>query len=126
MIHFLFGEEPFHQERGLVRWRYVVKPEHFNPAGTLHGGVLSTIIDGAMGHAVFTHLMETPGTFSAAMCLQVDFLHATREAGQTITIEAKVVQIGKRIAFTEATAFNAEGRALARGSGSHAILARAA
>ncbi len=124
MIQFLFGEEPFHQEPGLVRWRYVVKPEHFNPAGTLHGGVLSTILDGAMGHAVFTRLIETPGTFSAAINLHVDFLFATREPGATLTIEAKVVQIGKRIAFTEGTVINAEGRALARASGSHAILTR--
>ena len=53
-INRLFDEEPFHQEPGFVRWRYVVRAAHHNPNRVLHGGVLSTLLDGAMGHAVWT------------------------------------------------------------------------
>jgi uncharacterized protein (TIGR00369 family) len=122
-IHNLFGEELYHQEPGLVRWRYRVRPEHFNPAGALHGGVLSTLLDGAQGHALWTRI-AADGAFSAAITLNVNFLQATRDAGGLLEIEARVLQAGKRVGFTEATATDARGVVVARSTCTHAILKR--
>ncbi len=33
---------------------FEVRDEHLNPAGTLHGGVVATLVDTAMGQAVRT------------------------------------------------------------------------
>ena len=116
----LFGEEPFHEEEGLVRWRYLVKREHFNPGGSLHGGVLSTILDSCMGHSVRT--VRPPDHIHAAIDLSVKFLAATLEPGGTLTFEGRVVQKGKRVVFTEGVATNEEGRQLARSTSSYALI----
>jgi uncharacterized protein (TIGR00369 family) len=116
----LFGEEPFHEEPSLVRWRYVVKREHFNPGGSLHGGVLSTLLDTAMGHSVRT--VKPPEAMHAAINLSIQFLAPTLEAGGTLTIEGRVVQQGKRVIFTEGVARDESGKELARGTSSYAII----
>jgi uncharacterized protein (TIGR00369 family) len=116
----LFGEEPVHVETGLVRWRYAVKRAHFNPAGSLHGGVLSTILDTAMGHSVRT--VRAPDHLHAAIYLNVQFLAPTLVDGGTVTFEGRVTQKGKRVVFTEGTATDENGRVLARGSSSYALI----
>jgi uncharacterized protein (TIGR00369 family) len=116
----LFGEVPIEEERGRVRWRYQVKKEHFNPAGSLHGGVVSTLLDTAMGHSVRT--VRPPGVIHAAIHLYVAFLYATRTEGGTIIIEGRVTQIGKRVAFTEGVATDETGREVARGSSTYALV----
>ena len=125
-INRMFGEQPVHAEPGLARWRYVVREEHFNPAGALHGGVLSTLLDGAMGHALWTIISaeEGPGAFSAAITLNVTFLSSMRTPGATLTIEGRVVKRGKRIGFTEGIATDEAGVELARATSSYAILKR--
>jgi uncharacterized protein (TIGR00369 family) len=37
---------------GSARLRFTAGEEHLNPAGTVHGGVLATLVDTAMGTAV--------------------------------------------------------------------------
>ena len=118
--HSLFGEAPAHVEPGRARWRYVVRAEHFNPAGSLHGGVISTLLDTAMGPAVRT--IRPPDAIHAAIFLHVDFLHATRKDGGTLTFEGRCTQLGKRVAFCEGTATDENGKILARASSSYAII----
>jgi uncharacterized protein (TIGR00369 family) len=119
-----FGEEAVHEEDGFVRWRYVVKAEHFNPGGSLHGGVISTLLDTCMGHSVRT--VRPPDHMHAAISLHVDFLRATLEPGGTLTFEGRVVQKGKRVVFTEGVATDEGGRPVARSSSSYALIPKKA
>ncbi|MCW2680251.1 MAG: thioesterase superfamily protein [Frankiales bacterium] len=70
--------------------------EHLNPHGTVHGGVLATMIDVAMGTAVATTGGESPVTVS----LTVTYL----EPGQpgTLVATARVRKRGKRLIVVEA------------------------
>ena len=70
--------------------------EHLNPHGTVHGGLLATMIDVAMGTAVATTGKESPVTVS----LTVTYL----EPGQPgrLTATAKVRKRGKRLMVVEA------------------------
>jgi len=122
-VHNLFGEEMFHVEDGLVRWRYRVQAQHFNPVGALHGGVLSTLLDAVQGHALWTKV-SPEGAFSVAITLNVSFLAPTRTVGDELIFEGRVQQVGKRIGFTEADCTNAQGVVVARATGTHAILKR--
>jgi len=118
----LFGEAPVHEEPGLTRWRYLVKREHFNPQGSLHGGVISTILDTCMGHSVRT--VRPPDHGHAAIDLNVKFLQPVLREGGTVTFEGRVVQKGKRIVFSEGVATDDEGRMVARSTSSYALLLR--
>ena len=100
-------------EDGRATVRFDVTDEHLNPAGTVHGGVLATLVDTAMGLAVrsttgdedvpatsqltVTYLRPgTPGTL--AVTAQV------RTRGEHLTVcEADVEQEGREIAHALAT-----------------------
>ncbi len=70
--------------------------EHLNPHGTVHGGVLATMIDVAMGTAVATTGGDSPVTVS----LTVTYLEPGRPGRLTAT--ARVRKRGKRLIVVEA------------------------
>ena len=83
-------------EEGTARVHLDAGEEHLNPHGTVHGGVLATMIDVAMGTAVSTTGGESPVTVS----LTVTYL----EPGQPgrLVATAKVRKRGKRLLVVEA------------------------
>ncbi len=70
--------------------------QHLNPGGAVHGGVLATMIDVAMGTAVRTTGGESPVTVSLA----VTYLEPGR-AGR-LEARARVRKRGKRLVVVEA------------------------
>ena len=70
--------------------------EHLNPHGTVHGGVLATMIDVAMGTAVATTGGQSPVTVS----LTVTYLEPGRPGRLQAT--ARVRKRGKRLIVVEA------------------------
>jgi uncharacterized protein (TIGR00369 family) len=98
---------------GGARLSLEVTDDHLNPAGTLHGGVLATLVDTAMGQAVRTVTGE--GDVPATSQLTVTYLRpgkpgrvavtaAVRTRGEHLTVcEADVEQDGKPIVHAVAT-----------------------
>jgi uncharacterized protein (TIGR00369 family) len=76
----------------------------------LHGGVLSTLCDNAMGIACV--LAAGDGTGLVTVHLSVDFLGAARE-GQWLEIAATPTQSGRTLSFASAEAA-ADGRIIGR------------
>lgn len=89
---------------------YVVRDELTNPAGVLHGGVASAILDDLIGAMVFTLGREFAFT---SVNLNIDFLHAAR-LGDTITATAEVVRAGKNIIHCEGRIVAADGKIIAK------------
>ncbi len=69
--------------------------EHLNPHGTVHGGVLATMLDVAMGTAVATAGGDSPVTVS----LTVTYLEPGRPGRLEAT--ARVRKRGKRLLVVE-------------------------
>jgi uncharacterized protein (TIGR00369 family) len=69
--------------------------DHLNPHGTVHGGVLATMLDVAMGTAVATAGGDSPVTVS----LTVTYLEPGRPGRLEAT--AKVRKRGKRLLVVE-------------------------
>jgi uncharacterized protein (TIGR00369 family) len=93
---------------------------HYNPIGSVHGGVYATILDSATGCAVHTMLPEGVGYTS--LDLSVKFLRAMRVATGTVTCTGRVVHLGHRTALAEATLATASGTLLATATSSCLIL----
>ena len=87
-------------ERCLVRFEAV--PPLFNPQGTLHGGIIATALDIAMGH-LLRH-MDGPGT---TLEMKVQYM-APVQSG-SVTCEAGFLRRGRGISFLEARAVRADG-----------------
>ncbi|MBQ1058045.1 PaaI family thioesterase [Micromonospora sp. C32] len=73
---------------------------HYNPLGTVHGGVLSTLLDTAAACAVHTTLPAGVGYTS--LDLNVKFLRPVTVDTGTLRCEGTVLQRGRRTALAEA------------------------
>lgn len=103
--------------RGKVRLGVEAKPEHLNLQGLVHGGILATVADTAMGLAVRTAL--EPGRRHVTIELGVHYLRLAREGRLTAT--GRVVRVGSQVAFAEAEVHDGRGRLLARASGTFSV-----
>ncbi|HEX7151100.1 MAG TPA: PaaI family thioesterase [Thermoanaerobaculia bacterium] len=83
--------------------------EHaYNPIGSVHGGYAATLLDSACGCAVHTSLSATQGY--TTLELKVAYHKAiTRDSGRLLAV-GRVISMGRRAAFAEATLKDEEGR----------------
>jgi uncharacterized protein (TIGR00369 family) len=78
-----------------------------NPLGLVHGGLLCTLLDSAMGVAVQS--TQPVGRGYATIELKVSFLKPLAFDGSDIEARGRVLRVGRRIAYAEAHAYDAEG-----------------
>ncbi|WP_347057331.1 PaaI family thioesterase [Blastococcus sp. HT6-30] len=113
------GARPESAQDGSARMSFEVTEEHLNPAGTLHGGVLATLVDTAMGLAVRTTTGE--GEVPATSQLTVTYLRPGRPGPLQVTARQRTR--GEHLTVCEADV-EQEGRALAHAVATFALLAR--
>jgi uncharacterized protein (TIGR00369 family) len=92
----------------------------YNPIGAVHGGLVCTLLDSAIGCAVHTTLPAGVGYTS--IDLRVSYLRPVH-AGMALRARGWVVKPGRRVAFGEADVRDADGKVVATGSGSCLIMA---
>jgi uncharacterized protein (TIGR00369 family) len=85
-------------------------PQHANPMGTLHGGVLCDIADAAMGMA-FASTLAPDETFTTIE-LKINFFRPVWEA--RLRAEGKVVRRGSTVGYTECEITDETGRLVAK------------
>ena len=77
---------------GRAAFRLTPQEFHYNPLGTVHGGVFATMLDSACGCAV--HTMLPAGVFYTSLDLSVKFLRPVTVETGPITAEGAVVHLG--------------------------------
>jgi uncharacterized protein (TIGR00369 family) len=87
---------------------------HYNPIGSVHGGVYATLLDTATGCAV--HSTLPAGTGYTSLDLAVRFLRPIRTDTGTVTCVGTLVHQGRRTALAEARLVDGAGRLLATAS----------
>jgi len=81
--------------------------DHYNPLGTVHGGYAATMLDGAIA-LVQTSLPA--GTGYATLDLKVTYIRAMTAASGPIRAEGRIIHMGRRMAATEGTLTDKDGR----------------
>jgi uncharacterized protein (TIGR00369 family) len=84
---------------------------HYNPLGTVHGGIAATLLDSAMGCAVHTTLRE--GEAYTTLELKVNYVRAITEATGRIVASGSAIHRGRSVATAEARLTDPDGRLLA-------------
>jgi uncharacterized protein (TIGR00369 family) len=79
---------------------------HQNPLGTVHGGIITTLLDSAMGCAVHTTLPA--GGMYTTLELKVNFLRPSFGGGERLLAEGTVLNRGATAVLAEATITGAE------------------
>ncbi|WP_329109583.1 PaaI family thioesterase [Micromonospora sp. NBC_01699] len=98
-------------EEGRVVVEMEVQEFHYNPLGSVHGGVLSTLLDTAAGCAV--HSTLPAGVGYTSLDLNVKFLRPATVGSGVLRCEGTVLQRGRRTALAEARVLDGADRLIA-------------
>ena len=105
---------------GRATFRVTPQEFHYNPLGTVHGGVFATLLDSACGCAV--HTMLPADVFYTSLDLSVKFLRPVTVGTGPITAEGTVVHFGRRTALAEARITDTSGKVYATATSSCLLL----
>lgn len=95
---------------------FTVEPHEsqYNPIGTVHGGLVCTLLDSVAGCAAQTTLPKGMGYTSLE--IKVSYLRPVLASSGTLTAVGTVTKPGKRAAFVDAVITDADGKPVATAS----------
>lgn len=95
-------------ENGGVRLELLVKSQHSNCYDILHGGVMTTMADTAMGAACFQRNKKV-----VTVSMTTEFMHAVK-IGTKIFTDAKILHDGNQIMICDCRIVDAAGKLYAK------------
>ncbi|MCU0494711.1 MAG: PaaI family thioesterase [Chloroflexaceae bacterium] len=81
---------------------------HYNPIGSVHGGVTATICDSAMGCAI--HSTLPAGVAYTTLEIKVNYVRPITIASGRLQCEGKIIAVGSRVATAEARLTDGDGK----------------
>jgi uncharacterized protein (TIGR00369 family) len=115
------GIQPVEFSDGRAVFELTPAEWQYNPIGSVHGGILTTLADSALGCCVHTKLGVGVGYTSLE--LKINFTRAVTVASGPLRCEGTVVTIGRRTATSQATVTDSEGRVIAHATSTCLIIA---
>ncbi|MER6081343.1 PaaI family thioesterase [Streptomyces sp. NPDC001833] len=103
-------------DEGRVVFALVPGEEHYNPIGSVHGGVYATMLDSAAGCAVLSVLPE--GMRYTSLDLNVKFLRPVTVDTGKVRAVGTVLKSGRRTALAQVELVDAADRLLAHATSS--------
>jgi uncharacterized protein (TIGR00369 family) len=97
---------------------------HYNPIGSVHGGVYATLCDSACGCAV--HSMLPAGAYYTSLDLSVRFIRPVTTGTGRLLCEGTVEHLGSRTALAQARLTGPDGKLYAQAASSCMIFRPAA
>lgn len=110
------------QEAEAGRVVFTVEPAeyHYNPIGSVHGGLACTLCDSAMGCAI--HSTLPAGVGYTTLEVKVNFLRPLTVETGLVLCEGKVIHVGGRVATAEARVVDRAGKLYAHATTTCLIL----
>lgn len=105
------GMTAFRPSRGSVVVEMPAAAFHYNPLGSVHGGVISAMLDTAAGCSV--HSLLEVGEMYTSLDLTVKFLRPVTVDSGLLVCEGSVIQRGRRTALAQAELVDEQGKLLA-------------
>ena len=109
-------------EEGRVVFGFEPAEFHYNPIGSVHGGVYATLLDSACGCVVQSALPA--GARYTSLDLTVKFLRGMSVDTGPVRCEGRLIHIGRSTALAEARLTDATGRLYAHATSSCMLLRR--
>lgn len=114
----LIGEEVVRKKGGETEVRLPVRPFVLNRSGVVHGGVICTLMDEAIGWAAYNSVGEGGRVVTAE--LKINFLTAATSGA--LTGHGRVIRKGKHLIVGQGNVLDQEGNLLAHGLGTWMII----
>ena len=106
---------------GEVVFRCTPDESAYNPIGTVHGGLVCTLLDSVTGCAV--HSTLEAGFGYTSLEIKVSYLRPVRAGEGDLLAHGWVTRRGRRASFAEGTVTDTEGRAVATASSTCLVFA---
>jgi uncharacterized protein (TIGR00369 family) len=100
--------DPVEVQQGRAVFEMTPAEWHYNPIGGVHGGVLATLADTALGCSVHSRLPA--GTGYSTLEVKVNFVRPVTTATGRIRCVAQVLSFGRRAATAEARITDSNGK----------------
>lgn len=112
----LLGANRTRWEEDFCEWTLNIEPHHLNSQGSLHGGVIATLLDDACSYSGFYHTPEKPTGRAVTVSLTINYMAKVNRG--RILARGRCIGGGKRIYFAEGELTSEEGTLIAKASGS--------
>ena len=108
----------FSKEEGSIKIEYIAEHRHCHSGNIVQGGYVTGWIDSAMAHSVMipTNFEFSPLTLE----LKITFFKSANPG--PVIAEAKVIKLGKSIAFVEGSLFSEKGILIAKGTSTNKLV----
>ena len=122
----LIGLEVVDVGPGWSKTRLTHRPDLTQPAGIMHGGVITSLLDTGIAHALmltdrFAELRREGGAL-VSVDVRVKFLRPVSRGA--IHCDAKVVRLGRQIVHAEAVVTDDDAKEVARGDAIYMVVPR--
>jgi uncharacterized protein (TIGR00369 family) len=108
----------FSRENQSIKIEYIAETRHCHSGNIVQGGYVTGWIDSAMAHSV---MIPTDFKFSPlTLELKITFLKSANPG--IVIAAAKVIKLGKSIAFVEGTLTNESGDLIAKGTSTNKLV----
>ena len=111
------GCEVVHLDEGKVTISLEAKPHHLNLLKLIHGGVLASLLDNAMG---LVALQVCPEEKTVTAYMNIHYLKSS--GAGVVTCDAELVHRSKRTLTIQSCIYDDTGELLALGSGSYRLV----
>jgi uncharacterized protein (TIGR00369 family) len=117
----LIGLEVLDLTPGWSKTRLEHRDDLAQPAGIMHGGVIASLIDSGIAHALlltdrFQELRDDGGAL-ISVDLRVKYIRPVSEG--VVDCESTILRLGRQIIHAESIVTNAEGKDVARGDATY-------
>lgn len=111
-----FGMQLVNVDEGTVTFECHPNESHYNPIGMVHGGLVCTLLDSALGCAAQTLLPA--GTGYTSIELKVNYLRPVTADSGPLRCVGRVTKPGRRVSFADAEVVDNQNKVVATASGS--------
>lgn len=115
-LMYLLGMDHLTPEIAPGKVTFFLEPQeyHYNPIGSVHGGVFASLLDTAMGCAV--HSTLPAGVSYTTLEFKITFIKALTTATGLVRCEGTLLSAGRQVATAEGRIVDATGKLYAHGT----------
>jgi uncharacterized protein (TIGR00369 family) len=95
----LMGFHLIEADNGRAAFEGLPEFRHYNPIGSVHGGVAATLLDSALGCAIFSTLHK--GDVWTTLELKLNFVRAMTKDTGPVRAEGRIIHRGRTVATSE-------------------------
>ena len=104
----ILGFHLIEAEAGRAVFEGVPEYNHYNPIGTVHGGYAATLLDSALGCAIFSTLHK--GDAWTTLDLKLNFVRGMTKDTGPVRAEGRIIHRGRTVATSEGDLKDASGK----------------